>query len=59
MIFSKFYRGAQAKLMNTDGMGLKLYLSRQIIKRHHGKIYAKSNGKEEGSTFFIELPFNK
>ena len=57
MIFSKFYRSKKAKLMNTDGMGLRLYLSKQIIKRHHGKIYAKSNGRNEGTTFFIELPF--
>ncbi|MFA5773178.1 MAG: HAMP domain-containing sensor histidine kinase [Candidatus Paceibacterota bacterium] len=59
MIFSKFYRNKKAKLMNTDGMGLRLYLSKQIIKRHHGKIYAKSNGLNEGTTFFIELPFRK
>jgi len=58
-IFSKFYRSSQAKLMNTDGMGLRLYLSKQIIKRHGGKIYAKSNGLNEGATFFIELPFQK
>lgn len=59
MIFSKFYRNKRAKLINTDGMGLRLYLSKQIIKRHHGKIYAKSNGLNEGTTFFIELPFRK
>jgi two-component system sensor histidine kinase VicK len=59
MIFSKFYRSKQAKLMNTDGMGLRLYLSRQIIKQHHGKIYSKSNGLNEGTTFFVELPFRK
>lgn len=59
MIFSKFYRSKQAKLMNTDGMGIKLYLSKEIIKRHNGKIYAKSNGSNKGSTFFIELPFRR
>lgn len=59
MIFSKFYRNKKAKLMNTDGMGLRLYLSKQIIKRHGGKIYAKSNGLDEGTTFFIELPFHR
>ena len=58
-IFSKFYRNKRAQLMNPDGMGLRLYLSKEIIKRHSGKIYAKSNGYDEGSTFFIELPFNK
>jgi len=59
MLFSKFYRNKIAKLMYTDGMGLKLYLSKQIIKRHHGKIYAKSNGPDQGTIFFIELPFRK
>lgn len=58
-IFSKFYRNKKAKLMNPDGMGLRLYISKQIIKRHKGKIYAKSNGINEGSTFFIQLPFKK
>lgn len=59
MIFSKFYRSEKAKLMNPSGMGLRLYLSKQIIKRHGGTLYAKSNGQNEGSTFFIELPFHK
>jgi len=59
MIFSKFWRSKRAKLMNTDGMGLRLYLSKEIIKKHHGRIYAKSNGENEGATFFIELPFRK
>lgn len=58
-IFSKFYRSKHAKLMNTDGMGLGLYLARQIIKRHNGQIYAKSRGRNKGTTFFIELPFSK
>lgn len=58
-LFSKFFRSSQAQLMYPDGMGLRLYLSKQIIKRHGGKIYAKSNGTNEGSTFFIELPFQK
>lgn len=58
-IFSRFYRNKQAVLMNPDGTGLKLYLAKMIIKRHKGKIYAKSHGKNKGSTFFIELPFNR
>lgn len=58
-IFSKFYRGKKAKLLNTDGLGLRLYLSKIIIKKHRGKIYVKSNGQNEGATFFIELPYIK
>ncbi len=57
-IFTRFYRNKRAILMNTDGMGLSLYLSKKIIKRHHGKIYSKSHGVNKGSTFFIRLPFN-
>ncbi len=55
-IFNKFYRSKQAILMNPDGMGLKLYLSRQIIKRHHGKLSAISLGRNKGSSFYMELP---
>jgi len=58
-IFSRFYRSKEAYLLNTDGMGLRLYLSKQIIERHHGKIYAISKGRNKGTTFKIELPFNK
>ncbi|KKR79231.1 MAG: Periplasmic sensor signal transduction histidine kinase [Candidatus Nomurabacteria bacterium GW2011_GWA2_40_9] len=58
-IFSRFYRNNRAKLKNPDGMGLKLYLSRQIIHRHKGEIYAKSWGKNRGAKFFVELPFHK
>lgn len=55
-IFSRFFRSKRARLSHPDGMGLKLYLSKQIIKRHKGEIYAKSKGRNKGSVFFIELP---
>jgi len=58
-IFSKFYRSKSAVLAYPDGMGLRLYLSKEIIARHNGKIYAKSEGKNKGAVFFIELPLNK
>ena len=56
-IFSRFYRSKDARRINTDGMGLALYLSKQIIKRHQGKIYAKSKGRNTGTTFFVKIPF--
>jgi signal transduction histidine kinase len=58
-IFARFYRSPRAVLAYPDGLGLRLYLSRQIIKLHGGKIYAKSKGKNKGSAFFIELPLNR
>lgn len=52
-IFQRYERVQSA----TDGrgLGLGLFISRQIVDEHHGKIYVVSElGK--GSTFFIELP---
>lgn len=58
-VFKRFYRSKKAVLMNPDGTGLKLYLAKKIIKRHKGKIYAKSAGPEKGAVFFVELPLNR
>ena len=41
---------------NVKGTGLGLYVVREIIKNHKGKIYAFSNGKGKGANFKIELP---
>jgi len=57
-VFSKFYRSKKAILMNPDGMGLKLYLSKQIIRRHHGKLRAFSLGRDKGASFYMELPLS-
>ena len=57
-VFSKFYRSKKAILMNPDGMGLKLYLSKQIIHRHHGKLRSFSLGRDKGSSFYMELPLS-
>lgn len=58
-LFKRFYRGARATKMNTDGMGLGLYASKEIIQRHHGEIYANSKGENLGTTFYIVLPRTK
>ena len=55
-IFAKFYRSKRAVLAYPDGTGLRLYLSKQIVARHSGRMYAKSGGKDTGSAFFMELP---
>lgn len=58
-LFKRFYRGTRATKMNTDGMGLGLYASKEIIKRHKGEISAISKGENLGTTFYIVLPRNK
>jgi signal transduction histidine kinase len=50
-IFERFERA----VTTNSGLGLGLYITRQIVELHHGKISASSTlGK--GSTFIIELP---
>lgn len=51
-IFSRFYRGKNAQ--DFEGIGIGLYLSREIISKQGG--YIKVNSGEEGSTFSIFLP---
>ncbi|MFW9905937.1 MAG: PAS domain S-box protein [Candidatus Thorarchaeota archaeon] len=41
---------------SIKGTGIGLFVSKMIIKRHHGRITAHSDGEGRGSTFIIELP---
>ncbi|NJC98939.1 MAG: hypothetical protein C3F07_09500 [Anaerolineales bacterium] len=52
LIFDRFYRARSEK---ATGTGLGLYICKQIIEAHRGKIWAEST-PGQGTTFFIELP---
>ena len=54
-IFERFYRVRSDK--SVTGTGLGLYICKQIIDAHRGKIWAESL-PGQGTTFFIELPIN-
>ena len=55
-IFEKFSRGTAGTKFWVEGVGLGLYLARKFVELHGGKIWAESEGKGKGSTFYIELP---
>lgn len=55
-IFSKFYRGKNARNADTEGFGVGLYLASSIVKRLGGKISVFSEGEGTGSTFTVSLP---
>ncbi|MCK4554724.1 PAS domain S-box protein, partial [Candidatus Parcubacteria bacterium] len=54
-LFSKFFRGNNAVRFQTEGSGLGLFIVKNIIEAHHGKIWFKSE-KNKGTTFYIKLP---
>ncbi len=54
-LFEKFSRGEGQKV-NAGGSGLGLYLVKQIVEEHHGRVWVDSPGVGLGSTFSVELP---
>jgi signal transduction histidine kinase len=58
-LFEKFVRTRDASGINVDGTGLGLYVAREMVEAHNGKIWAESPGKGKGSTFIVELPMVK
>ncbi len=54
-LFEKFFRVSGVLEQGSKGTGLGLYISKQIVELHHGKIWVESEyGK--GSTFIFSLP---
>lgn len=54
-IFEQLYQKGNDSDGQSSGLGLGLYISKQIVDKHKGKIWVKSvEGK--GSTFFFSLP---
>ena len=53
-IFGRFYRGKQS--VGIDGVGIGLYLTREIINKQNG--YMKVSSDENGSTFSMFLKKN-
>jgi signal transduction histidine kinase len=54
-VFGLFYRSPDRLARDVGGMGLGLYITKEIIDRHNGRIWAESEvGK--GTTFHVALP---
>lgn len=57
-IFERFFRAGVAKYANYPGMGIGLYLSNEIIKQHHGRMWLESEDAK-GATFYFNLPLER
>ncbi|MHA4893835.1 hybrid sensor histidine kinase/response regulator [Pedobacter sp. PWIIR3] len=56
-VFDKFYR-VEETAIHFQGLGIGLYISSEIIRRHKGEIGVKSKAGE-GSEFYFILPVNE
>ena len=56
-VFERFFRVGDAE-DTYAGLGLGLFISCEIIKRHGGRIWVESTGKK-GSTFCFTLPIKR
>jgi signal transduction histidine kinase len=52
-VFERFYRAHDDR--GIAGLGLGLYIAREIVARHHGRIWVEST-PGQGSTFLVRLP---
>jgi signal transduction histidine kinase len=55
-LFEKFTRARGANKVNTTGTGLGLYVAKQLVEGHKGKIWIESDGLGKGTRFIVELP---
>jgi len=55
-LFGKFQKLSARPTGGETSTGLGLSIVKQLVDLHGGKVWAESDGKDKGSSFFIELP---
>jgi PAS domain S-box-containing protein len=54
-IFTKFFRSQNAIRMETEGSGLGLFITKNVVEAHGGKIWFESE-ENKGTTFHVTIP---
>lgn len=58
-LFGKFQRLSARPTGGEDSTGLGLSIVKKLVEIHGGKVWATSEGKDKGSSFFVALPATK
>ena len=54
-LFNKFIRTEDGNRQNIYGAGLGLYIAKEIVDAHQGRIWGESEGEGRGAAFHVEL----
>ncbi len=57
LVYGRFARARNAQAYEISGSGLGLYLCRELVEQHGGRIWFES-AEGQGSTFFVALPLS-
>jgi signal transduction histidine kinase len=57
-LFQRFYRAANAEAQHITGMGIGLYVVKEIVELHGGTVAVESI-EGSGSTFSVCLPLHE
>jgi len=57
-LFSKFFRGSNARKRRPDGTGVGLFLAKKVILAHGGEVIFEST-ENKGSTFGFRIPIKQ
>lgn len=55
-LFTEGGKGEESSSVNVDSTGYGLFVAKEIVLKHQGKIGAISEGRNKGSEFFVILP---
>jgi signal transduction histidine kinase len=55
-IFNRFQRVSVDGIRHTGGLGLGLYIVRNVVRGHGGNVRAESDGVGTGTRFIVQLP---
>jgi len=57
-LFKKFFRGSNVMKISAEGTGLGLYIAKNIIEAHEGKVWIESE-ENKGTIFYFTIPIKK